>query len=57
MDEDGSIDPTDLQEQEIIDDLGDHLVVEMQSIVDVLQGFSSVERILNIAILTSLFQV
>ncbi|XP_021302133.1 uncharacterized protein LOC8066329 isoform X2 [Sorghum bicolor] len=41
MDEDGSIDPTDLQEQEIIDDL----------------GFSSVERILNIAILTSLFQV
>jgi hypothetical protein len=33
MDEDGSIDPTDLQEQEIIDDLGDHQVAEMQSLV------------------------
>jgi hypothetical protein len=27
-----------LQEQEILDDLGDHLVAEMQSVVDVIQG-------------------
>ena len=45
MDGDGSIDPSDLysmddylQEQEIIDDLGDHLVSELQSVADVLQG-------------------
>ena len=45
MDGDGSIDPADLysmddylQEQEILDDLGDHLVAEMQSVVDVIQG-------------------
>jgi hypothetical protein len=45
MDGDGSIDPVDLysmddhlQEQEILDDLGDHLVAEMQSVVDVIQG-------------------
>jgi hypothetical protein len=36
------MDPTDLQEQEIIDDLGDHLVAEMQSLVDVLQGGNAV---------------
>jgi hypothetical protein len=35
---DGNIDPTNLQEQEIIDYLGDHLVAEMQSLVDVLQS-------------------
>jgi hypothetical protein len=45
MDGDDSIDPADLysmddylQEQEILDDLGDHLVAEMQSVVDVIQG-------------------
>jgi len=45
MDGDGSIDAIDLysmdeylQEQEIIDDLGDHLVAGMQSIADGLQG-------------------
>ena len=45
MDGDGSIDLADLysmddylQEQEILDDLGDHLVAEMQSVVDVIQG-------------------
>jgi len=45
MDGDGSIDPADLysmddylQEQEILDELGDHLVFEMQSVVDVILG-------------------
>lgn len=45
MDGDGSIDSIDLysmddylQEQEIMDDLGDELVAEMQSVVDVIQG-------------------
>ena len=27
-----------LQEQEILDDLGDHIVAEMQSVADVIQG-------------------
>jgi hypothetical protein len=45
IDGDGSIDPIDLysmdaylQEQDIVDDLGNYLVVEMQSVVDVIQG-------------------
>ena len=45
MDGDGSINPADLysmddylQEQEILDEFGDHLVFEMQSVVDVILG-------------------
>ena len=45
MDGDDSMDPVDLysmddylQEQEILDDLGDHIVAEMQSVADVIQG-------------------
>ncbi|XP_066310882.1 uncharacterized protein [Miscanthus floridulus] len=45
MDGDDSMDPADLysmddflQEQEILDDLGDHIVAEMQSVADVIQG-------------------